>query len=492
MKRSLILVPLLVGAVAVALLVFGGGGREYTTASGEAYASFQEGYQHYIAMQIAAAESALTRAVAADGDFAMARALLAANYARQGRKEDVDLQAHLADSLAALLPNDVERVKVQIQLATLKEGEAAKLDSLVGYLRAEEPDNVDVLYIQASILHAQRDPEARGVLRRIVELEPNYAPAYNLLGYLDARDGDYEAALANLQKYAYLAPDLANPHDSLGEILGYMGEYEQAEREYARALTIDPDFHFSLLGLANVYLEQGMLEKGRGILEKLRGVVAGSRIELQIDQLEIRTAYTWGDEAGSLALMRAYVAKHPDDFLTGFYDALMLVLDGDQPAGDVALAAFMEKARERVGKTGDARAIRRIEAMPLQYDALAASVAGDHFTAAEAWAAFAASYDDEEVAPHELWWVRWREGRERLMAAQPRRALELAMMVLESNPNRIPALLLAAEAALHLDERTMARQALNQAAPLLARADAGLPAQQRARDLQARLDASAS
>jgi len=490
MKRSLIIVPLLVGMLALVMLFVGGDGREFTTTSAEAYAAFEDGYRHSISLQVAQAESSLTRAVTLDGDFAMARALLAGIYARTGRTAEMETQVRLADSLAALLPNDVERAKVQLQLSGLKDmGGGARRDSLLAFLMEEEPDNVQVLYAKATVLFAERDPAVDAAFQRILELEPNYAPVYNMLGYLEARRGDYEAALGHLHKYAFLAPDLANPHDSLGEILNWMGEYEQAEREYATALKIDPEFHFSLMGLANVYLDQGMLAKGRSILDKLRTVVAGTQVESEIDRVLIRTLYTFGLHEESLALMRRFVADNPDDFLVGFYHALLLALEGDTAAGDARLAAFMADARAKLSKAGNERALARIESLRSQYDAMAARLAGDHRAAADAWAAVVAAYPEDEMAPHEVWWLRWREGEERLAAGQPRRALELAMASLDPNPNRIPPLLLVARAALALDERTMARSALNQAAPLLARADADLPAQATFRELTGRLAA---
>lgn len=490
MKRSLIIVPLLVGMLALVVLFLGGDGREFTTTSSEAYEAFQEGYQHSISLQVAQAESSLTRAIALDGDFAMARALLAGIYGRVGRLEEMEEQVQIADSLAALLPNDVERAKVQLQLTGLKEGgSGARRDSLLAFLMEEEPDNVQVLYAKATVLFAERDPAVDAAFKRILELEPNYAPVYNMLGYLEARRGDYEAALGHLHKYAFLAPDLANPHDSLGEILNWMGEYEQAEREYAAALKIDPDFHFSLMGLANVYLNQGMLTKGRGILDQLRSVVAGTRIESEIDRVLIRTLYTYGLHEESLALMRRFVEDNPEDFLVGFYHAMQLALEGDTAAGDARLAAFMDEAREKIGKSGNERALDRIESLQVQYDAMVAGLAGDHKQAADDWAAVVASYPQDEVAPHEVWWLRWREGEERLAAGEPRRALELAMAALDPNPNLIPPLLLAARSAMALNERTMARSALNQAAPLLERADADLPAQTAFRDLTDRLAA---
>lgn len=49
-----------------------------------------------------------------------------------------------------------------------------------------------------------------------------------MLGYLELSRGNYELAIEHMQKYAFLAPDLANPHDSLGEVYLAIGRYEDA------------------------------------------------------------------------------------------------------------------------------------------------------------------------------------------------------------------------------------------------------------------------
>ena len=66
-----------------------------------------------------------------------------------------------------------------------------------------------------------------------------------MLGYLELNRGNYDQAIEYMQKYAFLAPDLANPHDSLGEVLMTIGRYEEAEQEFRAAVRMQPDFYHS-------------------------------------------------------------------------------------------------------------------------------------------------------------------------------------------------------------------------------------------------------
>src|SRR5262249_6627177 len=56
-----------------------------------------------------------------------------------------------------------------------------------------------------------------------------------------------------LEKYQFMAPDQANPYDSLGEIQAYSGHYDEAIANLKKALAIKPDFYESWghLGVAN-------------------------------------------------------------------------------------------------------------------------------------------------------------------------------------------------------------------------------------------------
>ena len=60
-------------------------------------------------------------------------------------------------------------------------------------------------------------------------MNPNYATAYNTLGYASAARGDYAKAEDYLKRYRYLAPNQANPFDSLGELYAFTGRYDEAE-----------------------------------------------------------------------------------------------------------------------------------------------------------------------------------------------------------------------------------------------------------------------
>jgi len=486
MKRSLIVVPLVVVVAAAAILFLGGPTREFTTTSPEAYEAYQRGFGHIMAFQFALAESSLTRATSLDPAFAMARAQLAVVYHRDWRRKLAEEQKVIADSLSWLLPNEVEKAKIQLVLCGLKDQHTVRRDSILDFLVAEDPDNLLVLTAHGSSLYQRDNVKAREIFEEILAIEPNNAPAYNMLGYMAAAEGDFETAQAHLRKYMFLAPDLANPHDSLGQILSWMGEYEESEREYRTALNIEPDFYFSLLGLANIYLEQGMLKKGGDIIAQLRPHISGTPVEKQIDQKMIQILYTYELYEESYAGIASFIERYPDDNATPFYRAIHAGIEDRFDDADAIMAAFLEDSRMKAGMSGSAEYMRAVESFPHQYAAIIASFQERHADAADAWSRFREARE-QDIDYQERWWELWRESESRLAAGEPGMALPLAMKALDPNPRRIRPLLVIARAALDLNQLEVARTAADQLGPLMAKADDNLPPQSTYREVLARL-----
>jgi Flp pilus assembly protein TadD len=78
--------------------------------------------------------------------------------------------------------------------------------------------------------------------RRLLEIDPNWAPAQNHLGYIAMAQGRFEEAEQLFETYQFIAPDQANPHDSMGELLTVLGRYDEAAAALEKAIEVKPDF----------------------------------------------------------------------------------------------------------------------------------------------------------------------------------------------------------------------------------------------------------
>ena len=104
---------------------------------------------------------------------------------------------------------------------------------------------------------------AERLTQKALAEDPNYATAYNQMGYLYSRRPDYAKALEATSKYVQLLPNEPNPHDSHGEMLRLSGRFEEALEEYRTALKIDPTFYISQKELGETYAIMGDGEKAR-------------------------------------------------------------------------------------------------------------------------------------------------------------------------------------------------------------------------------------
>ena len=81
--------------------------------------------------------------------------------------------------------------------------------------------------------------------RRAIESCPDFAPAYNHLGYALMDLDRYEEAEEAFDTYIKLSPNTANPYDSKGDYYMATKQFDLAYESYMRAYEIDPTFSVS-------------------------------------------------------------------------------------------------------------------------------------------------------------------------------------------------------------------------------------------------------
>ncbi|MGH7527849.1 MAG: tetratricopeptide repeat protein, partial [Gemmatimonadales bacterium] len=102
-----------------------------------------------------------------------------------------------------------------------------------------------------------------------VEIAPDFAPAYNILGYANRQAGRFDEAEKAFKRYIELIPEDPNPYDSYAELLMKMGRYDESIAMYRKALTFDPHFAASFVGIASNLMFQGKHDASRAEAQKL-------------------------------------------------------------------------------------------------------------------------------------------------------------------------------------------------------------------------------
>lgn len=269
------------GAALGAYAVFGR--REVTTSSSEALQYYRLGREHELNYYRKEALAAYAQALEKDPGFVMATVRLAAIL----RDRDPDRARALferARSSAGAL-SEHERLQLRV-FEVMMEGKGAKeMEPLLDECVRRFPEDPDGYILRAAVYTwSNRMPQAIADLEKLIALKPNYAAAYNTLGYYWLSQGDYPKAEEYLRRYRFLAPDQANPNDSLGELYLSIGRYEEAEAFLRKALEVKPDFYTSMAHL-------GTLEVARGNL-----VAAADRFRTAGEETEIlgeRREWLW-------------------------------------------------------------------------------------------------------------------------------------------------------------------------------------------------------
>jgi tetratricopeptide (TPR) repeat protein len=143
----------------------------------------------------------------------------------------------------------------------------------------KSPDNVALLYdVAMTAEKLDRIEVMERQLRRVMELRPDYAHAYNALGYTFAdRNVRLPEALQLIEKAHQLAPEDAYILDSLGWVYFRMGDLPQARKYLQLAYDAKPDPEVAI-HLAEVLWATGEQARARVLLREARAKEPGNEL----------------------------------------------------------------------------------------------------------------------------------------------------------------------------------------------------------------------
>ena len=251
MRRLTLFLVLVLGVGATAWLLFEHRSTEppWTTTSADARRELELGLdarQKYYSQEALAHFSA---ALAHDPDFAMAK-LMVMLSPHVDRSQRYALRGDLVEIDTARL-NHREAFLVRYHLARNSEDDYAT-GRLERYLD-EHPNDPYAIDLRCAAYWEEKDLRlAEACYVELLETDPNWVMAQNRLGYLAMGQGLLDQAEDRFLTYRYVAPDQANPRDSLGELLIVRGRYDEARLEFEAALDIRPDFCASYANLVDL------------------------------------------------------------------------------------------------------------------------------------------------------------------------------------------------------------------------------------------------
>jgi tetratricopeptide (TPR) repeat protein len=157
-------------------------------------------------------------------------------YQRAGR------HAEAIPLLVELLAADPSSIELRFRLGAAYErsGKEAEATETFRELLRQAPDNSMALnylgYMWAE--KGENLPEALGMIRRALEIDPENAAYIDSLGWVYFRLGDFPHAVEQLEKAAKMLPSDGTVQEHLGDALRAAGKGAEARIAYQRALEL--------------------------------------------------------------------------------------------------------------------------------------------------------------------------------------------------------------------------------------------------------------
>ncbi len=243
----------------------GAGKIPVTTSSDEARTAYLEGQVLLDNIEITDARPSFEKAVAADPDFALAYLRLAFT---QTNPSDFRVQLQKASALADNV-SEGERLWI-LAVQAGNQGNPAKTLELLQQLVAAYPNDERAHFLLGGNYFGRQNlAKAIEECEKAVEINPEFAAAYNLLGYANRNSGYTAEAEQAFKKYIELLPNNPNPYDSYAEFLLATGRYDTSIDSYQKALSVDPHFVASYIGIATNLNFQGKHKQARGQIQEM-------------------------------------------------------------------------------------------------------------------------------------------------------------------------------------------------------------------------------
>jgi len=306
-----------------------------TTASYDAYRSYEQGMRHVYRFEYPEAVKSFTEAVRLDSTFAIAHLRLSV---AQGIFQLFN--PFPAQSLALARESASRAERYAGSLSEREKGilnawgafvrrDYKALERTIEPLRVKFPDDKTILTFSAFSHWAQGERgEFVRAFERVIEIDPSHASAYNQLAYGYCRLGQHEKALAALRTYMALIPDAWNPYDSGCDIYMMAGKFDEALKIAEEGLKRVPSWTESFVRQAEVYTLMHEPEKARQKLSQLAALEPESR-----EYVERRRSISYcfeGRMRESIDLLRSSAERargkgeKTEELMSRFYLARML------------------------------------------------------------------------------------------------------------------------------------------------------------------------
>ncbi|HET9182674.1 MAG TPA: hypothetical protein VFP59_11115 [Candidatus Angelobacter sp.] len=262
---------------------------QITTNSSRARALFEGGLAKMETLHWEPALADWREAAQADPNFALAHAFLA-----MLSRDPVEQVAERDKAMATRKFGGPEEQLVVDWVVNSSRSRWVPAIQAMNEALADYPNDKYMAWLAGLWLTNQRQSErAIPLFERANQIDPKFADPLNQAAYCYARLWNFDKAFADMQRYAELLPNEANPQDSMAEISRMAGRFNDALEHYRASLKIDPSFIDSQAGLGDTYALMGKQERARAEYDI---AIARATTRVQKITYALQRASTWARE----------------------------------------------------------------------------------------------------------------------------------------------------------------------------------------------------
>jgi tetratricopeptide (TPR) repeat protein len=136
--------------------------------------------------------------------------------------------------------------------------ELGKAHARIDQSLSSYPNNASLHFLKANIYGLERNAQgAESELRKTIELDSNYLPAYSALGALFVNTSQQDRAITEYSKVIELRPENPTAYVLVGMIYDSRKQYDTSVDYYRKALERDPNAVIAANNLAWIYAVEG-------------------------------------------------------------------------------------------------------------------------------------------------------------------------------------------------------------------------------------------
>jgi serine/threonine protein kinase/tetratricopeptide (TPR) repeat protein len=241
---------------------------EVTTSSMDAYHYFLRGNEETERYAYPEALASFKKAVELDPSFAAAYQCLSRAYDLMFESRASGEALEKAMTLARKA-TDKERLYIEADHAAFIEKDEPRSIRLLNQLIDKYPKEKRAHFALANTYGYEEADKAIEELNKALDIDPNYAEAYQSLGLYYRYQGAFAKALDLFNKYTSVSPDQASPLDNLANLYFREGRVDEAIEKFREALSIRPDFVWSTMALHYISALKQDYSEARRLLDQL-------------------------------------------------------------------------------------------------------------------------------------------------------------------------------------------------------------------------------